>query len=391
MSPGSGRLWTTPADVVAAVRRRWDSGELLREQANGCWEPIRVGISGPTAREIADRFDEVRSWLRGWRSSATRHLRVEQRAVGGRHIGVNELPGAAWVDSVDQACHLLGVSAEAQAFDDVLAYTRARAPDLESWVTERPLRAVKSSSVWPSILDAVEWVAKVAPGTAYLREIDVPGVDTKFLERHKVVVGELLDRRLPADRIDVAHGRSDLARRYRLRRRPDYIRFRHLGEVGDGGFSELTVRVDELAARPLAASTVFVVENETTYLALPGHPEAVVVYGGGGALPFMERLPWLRERQVVYWGDLDTHGFAILSRLRARLPHTTSMLMDRATLLAHRDRWVTEATPTRGPLSFLDDGEGALFRDLVEDTYGQSVRLEQERIGFDAVRQAMRG
>lgn len=41
---------------------------------------------------------------------------------------------------------------------------------------------------------------------------------------------------------------------------------------------------------------------------------------------------------VHYWGDLDTHGSAILDRLRAWLPQTRSFLMDRETLLDHRER-----------------------------------------------------
>lgn len=42
------------------------------------------------------------------------------------------------------------------------------------------------------------------------------------------------------------------------------------------------------------------------------------------------------------WGDIDTHGFAILDRLRRHFPQVRSMLMDRATLLAHEGQWVTE-------------------------------------------------
>jgi hypothetical protein len=36
---------------------------------------------------------------------------------------------------------------------------------------------------------------------------------------------------------------------------------------------------------------------------------------------------------VLYWGDLDTHGFAILDELRAHCPHAESLLMNRATFL----------------------------------------------------------
>lgn len=93
-------------------------------------------------------------------------------------------------------------------------------------------------------------------------------------------------------------------------------------------------------------------------------------------------MRWLSNLPVWYWGDLDTHGFAILDRLRASLPQTTSFLMDRETLLAHRGRWVAEPSPTAASLARLDDDESALYRDLVEDRYEPAVRLEQERLDW---------
>ena len=91
----------------------------------------------------------------------------------------------------------------------------------------------------------------------------------------------------------------------------------------------------------------------------------------------------------MYWGDIDTHGFAILNRLRHHLPQARSMLMDRATLLDHRDHWVTEPSPTMVTLDRLDRAESALYADLISDAYAPSVRLEQERISFSAVEKAI--
>jgi hypothetical protein len=67
------------------------------------------------------------------------------------------------------------------------------------------------------------------------------------------------------------------------------------------------------------------------------------------------------------------------------------MLMDQATLLDHRDRWVTESTPTAVTLDRLTEAEAALYAGLVSATYGPSVRLEQERISFAAVEKAVAG
>jgi hypothetical protein len=151
----------------------------------------------------------------------------------------------------------------------------------------------------------------------------------------------------------------------------------------------MAVRVDELARHPLTVTTIIIVENEITFLALPHVPNSAAILGSGYAVPVLRALPWLAERQLIYWGDLDTHGFAILDRLRQFFPHVQSMLMDRETLLAHEKQWVTEPTPTIARLPALRADEAALYRDLVDDVHGKRVRLEQERIGFSAVIRAL--
>ena len=124
------------------------------------------------------------------------------------------------------------------------------------------------------------------------------------------------------------------------------------------------------------------IENEITFLSAPVPRDGMVLWGKGFEVDRAGSMPWLRDARIDYWGDLDTHGFAILDRLRAWLPQTRSILMDRATLLAHRERWVTEATPTTAALGRLDADERALYDDLVADRLGDRVRLEQERIDW---------
>jgi hypothetical protein len=164
------------------------------------------------------------------------------------------------------------------------------------------------------------------------------------------------------------------------------VRFR---SPGFAGFSELTVRTDEFAAPPPGARRAYVVENEITYLAFPLPGAAIVIFGGGYAVDVLEPLGWLADLDLVYWGDVDTHGFAILNRLRHRFGHARSMLMDRATLLAHRDQWVTEPRPTAAVLDLLDTEESELYRDLANGSFGPPVRLEQERIRFAAIERAL--
>jgi hypothetical protein len=58
-----------------------------------------------------------------------------------------------------------------------------------------------------------------------------------------------------------------------------------------------------------------------------------------------------------------------------------------ARLLA--SQWVTESDPSAVGLDLLNAEEAALYRDLVADAFGPSVRLEQERVSFAAVQQAL--
>jgi hypothetical protein len=222
----------------------------------------------------------------------------------------------------------------------------------------------------------------------YLRQVDVPGVHTKFIERHRTVLAALLDCLLPEHRVDRTCPPSDFAGRYVFRKKPAYVRFRRLS--AGHGFSELAVRVPELAAAPPAERTVFVVENEITYLAFPPTENAIVIFGEGYAASRLQPLQWLAGKNLVYWGDIDTHGFAILNRVRRSFEGTRSMLMDRATLLAHEGQWVGEANPTSEHLETLLPDESSLYNDLVEAVLGSSVRLEQERISYAAIQEAAR-
>jgi hypothetical protein len=383
----AGSDWTAPDEILGKLRRRWGRGEFLSRFASGLpWEPVVFGLRMPTAREVADRFDDVRAWAAGWRRR--QHFRIEHKTVGGRVVGSNELPARVHVDSYEQLWSLLGVLPEARLFTGLLDETEHRCPAVAEWMIEKPLDVLRYAEDWARLVDTVLWIEAHVHPEMYLRQVDVPGVDTKFIERHRTILSALLDRQLPEQRVDRSRPPSDFAGRYRFRGKPAYVRFRRL--TTGAGFSELSVRVSELAGLPPAVRTVFVVENEITYLAFPPADDAIVIFGEGYAAGKLEPLRWLADQDLVYWGDLDTHGFAILDRLRRTFGHVQSMLMDRATLLAHESQWVREPTPTTEHLATLLPDEAALYTDLVEDVLGTAVRLEQERISFSVAEEAVR-
>jgi hypothetical protein len=381
--------WTRPADVRETVRKRLAT--LLSGFAAGDEQvPFAVPVRGPGPAEIGERLAEAQKWAGEWEQAARGPLRVEYKEIGGRSFGRNRIPCRAWVDGYDQAWALLGARADAARVAALVDQTKARCPALVPWLVRRPVKALALSREWDRLLATVCWMDEHDVSRMYPRQVDVPGVDTKFIEQHKGVLAELLDLQLAPDRVN---GEADgFEERYGFRRKPGYVRLRlGAGLPVSAGFTELMVRVDELTAAPPGTARVYVVENETTYLAFPLPADAIVIFGGGYAIGLLEPLAWLADLDVVYWGDIDTHGFAILSRLRRRFPRLRSMLMDRGTLLAHRSQWVTESVPTTGPLEHLTADERQLYDDLVAGELAPAVRLEQERVSFTAIRQATGG
>lgn len=377
-------LWTRPADVRAAAARKWDSGVLLTRFAAGQeWEPLSFAIRGPSARQMGEHLAEVRRWAAEWAQAAGGPLRVEYKQVGGRHFGSNSIPGRAWLESFDDAWALLSAGPDVRRLTGLIE--SARGTRLIPWLTDHPMRALRLASSWDKLLATVRWIEQRQVPGMYLRQVDVPGVDTKFIERHKGVLAELLDAQLDPSRVTA--GAPDFAGRYGFLRRPGYVRFRLPKTFR--GFCELSVRTDELTAPPDGVTHAYVIENEITYLAFPVPAGAMVIFGGGYAVPVLEPLAWLASLGVSYWGDIDTHGFAILNRLRHHVPQARSLLMDRATLLDHRDHWITEPSPTAAALDRLDGAESSLYADLITNAYAPSLRLEQERISFSAIRAAM--
>jgi hypothetical protein len=127
---------------------------------------------------------------------------------------------------------------------------------------------------------------------------------------------------------------------------------------------------------------IFITENEINFLAFPALPKSIVIFGAGYGFDFLSDIPWIAGAAVYYWGDIDTHGFAILDQLRVHLPHAQSILMDKATLIAHRSFWVKEDRQETRNLSRLTQVEQQLYDDLRNHRLSKNLRLEQERIGF---------
>ncbi len=386
--------WTTPETIRAQVRKLWDSGRILASLAGG--EPVfprRLSLKKPTSAEMGRSFSEVREWI-GKLQGGEKKYRLVWQQIHHRTLGTNKVPAEVWVDSLEDALALIGRTDEADTFRALVALTAEKEPALVGWLLRRPLQGLALGDDWRLLLAVVSWLREHPRPAIYLRQVDIEGVDSKFIEHHRRVLSELFDLVLPAESIDGAHrGITGFCRRYGFYDKPVRIRFRLLDPairlVADMADQDITVTGGGFATLGPPITDIFITENEINFLTFPPRPASMVIFGSGYGFDTLAAASWLHSRRIYYWGDIDTHGFAILDQLRAHFGAANSFLMDRRTLLSHAQFWGREPQPVKGELARLSRDEQAVYDDLRFDRLGERLRLEQERIRFSWVGQAL--
>jgi len=358
-----GREWAADPDQASAAR-------------------LTVALHPPTEREALAELPAVRRWRDDWDA-----------------VHRAEPPGAgvtwssrSWpsVGTQTVPTHLEVIGADAIAAfarDDRWGFFRDRAATIRRTLGDTDaLRVAIRTHIgrlaaydehhFATVVEVAGWLVE-HPATGFRpRQVPVRGVDSKWLGVHRAIVTALVAAAIGSDGLGLVDA-------------DPLIRIRVLDPaLHPGGPHDFAAPPGELASLPLAPESVLVLENLESLLALPPLPGVVATHGSGFAVGALADVPWVRQARVLYWGDLDSNGFAILHAIRSRLSTVESVLMDTETLQQHRDLWVTEPKPARGTYATLDDAEAAAFEAL---RAAGDVRLEQERIPWDYAFAALTG
>lgn len=386
--------WSSTTDLKANLMRVWERGDLLRDALTDNHRfPLRLPLKTPDSTDLSSRFDAVRSWAAELTANSV--LRLELREVQHRVQGAQRLPTSAWIDSLEGALSWLDKHDEWKRFLSLVETTRHSLPGLLPWLEKHPLAALELSDDWPRLLAVVAWLIDNPRPNIYLRQVDLPGLHTKFIEAHRGVLAELLDLALPSEVVDnTKSGSRQFAARYGFLDKPVLIRFRVLDPEIMWGLGplcpDIALDAESFGRLCISAKRVFITENEINFLAFPRVAGSIVIFGAGYGWEALASCRWLHQCSIHYWGDIDTHGFGILDHLRAHFDHADSFLMDRATLDTHRQFWGVEESPLRADLLRLTEGERTLYHSLRDNSIRRGLRLEQEYISFGWLNQRLR-
>lgn len=374
----------SPDDIRLKALRRYT--EYLQSLMRGePFEPIEIkGVNAYTKTSLAEFQREMRLLMGASKEQCGYGYTIRYQRVKTRYLGEQELPVGIYFASAADYERFLGKETEVAVWRDWSERLSAEFAELRDWVLANPMKVVQYAAEWESILAVCRYFrANPRPGL-YVRQLPVP-VPTKFVERHQAILRELLDMML-GEQVDRAE--KQFERRYGLRYSESLVRFRLL-DAGlrrryFSGVEDMAVPVTTFERLALPVERVLVVENKTslyTALSLPDMPGTMVIFGGGYGVQSLRGAEWLDSvSDLWYWGDLDAHGFEILSQCRQYFPRVESVLMDAETFRTYFEGDAGVVVAEKSGL-LLTEAERALYELLVRNNW----RLEQEKIPQDYV------
>ena len=420
-------------DLLAKHYRRYLTTWLAQDDPEQ-W-PISIPLRPPTSTQVHDNPAGAAHWIRTWAQAGSPRLpwRVLWEERHWRGYGKQSVPVRVEVDDAAGVARLAGQLADWQMLSDRTRDIAARwggavephdpqqagARTVSAEAVARALEAVRhcDAADFDRALRVVDWLVANPSSGMLLRQVPVEGMDTKWLERHQGLVGALLEA---ARRMLALPGGSETGLKRETRPLDVVILDPALRPRSAGASTAIRhLRVDPAqladmweppAAEPEGSAhpeVVLVCENRQSLLALPDMAGVVALHGGGYAVDVLGQMPWAAALPLIYWGDLDRDGFAILDRLRHHHGCVTSVLMDTATLGRHRALCVSDPHPEPVTLTRLTPAEAETRAALMgsvaadggagvgsgadgrtgggpDDAVGTTpLRLEQERIAWD--------
>ncbi len=374
----------TPDDILKRAIRKYC--DVLRAWLSGEeFAPIEYPV-GALSNNLTERRHQIEV-LRDKSSEVVgTGYALLWDTVNTQALGKQTTPRRVLISTLDDYLELLRRHTEFSNFVADVHKIRKKFPSLEGWMQSRPQDVIEHQGKWDDLLLVCDYFVKHPRPNVYIRELPI-SVHTKFIESNQRILRDLFDILLPE--MAITQNEQDFNSRFGLKDKPSLVRIRLLEEQLEWQYGmridDLSLPVDQLAhllAEHIKPRRILIVENLTNFLTLPKTPNGIGIFGGGFAVHLLRDVQWLNHCDVVYWGDIDAHGFEILSDLRGLFPHVSSLMMDCETLETYAKYVVQGVAYSRiERFSHLTETEMLVVQDMVEHNW----RLEQEHISQDYV------
>jgi len=378
-------LVITPKALKQRALKVWQRGDIHRAylQQQTCF-PLDISLKSISAKSLLTDYSEIQDAIYTLRLDSQKYgYLISDKAISHRQLGEQKIPSVIIFPCETVFLSYLSKTAEFLQFQTLTRQSLEQDGLLLDWLIRYPFKVMQYATVWLNLLKVCRYFEAHPQPSCYIRQLDIKGVDSKFIEQHKSILSELLTQTLAESsyQADITGLKNNgFERRYGLLYDQPLIRLRILDKaLAINGLTDLTLTLREFKQLDIAAKTVFIVENKVTMLAFPDHLEAMVIFGLGYAVNLLAEAQCMQDRTLYYWGDLDADGMEILARMRQYYPQVKSMLMDEETLLHFVDLVVhAPAKSTVKALQHLTKAENELYQKIQQE----SLRLEQERISF---------
>lgn len=303
---------------------------------------------------------------------------LEFQTIKTKLLGIQDLPTSIFFDTEKDFLNFLGKEKEVEGFKISIEKITLAFPELKEWIIKNPLKVINNYTEWDGILNVCNYFKQNSKPNLYIRELPIP-VHTKFIEKNKAVIYDLLDILL-AENLNTEH--KEFEKRFHLKFNEPLIRFKildkQISQQYFSGIDDIAIPVSQFGTLYLPIKRVLVVENKTTLyttLTLPKMDGTIAIFGSGSGVNNLKNVQWLSNIELLYWGDIDVQGFEILSQFRSHFPHTKSMLMDKRTFDAFFEEH--SGTPTSNSTTLNLTAEEKQLYELLKTN---NWRLEQEKI-----------
>lgn len=300
---------------------------------------------------------------------------IEYQKVKTRRHGEQDIPVSIAFQTEHDYLKYIGKEQETTDFRKDVEVILSSFPELYDWVCRYPNKVLDNHKIWGDLLKVCSYFKGNLKPQLYIRELPIQ-VDTKFIERNKGIIKELLDI-IIAGAVNTDETRFEI--RFNLRYDEPVVRFRVLDKAMSqalfSGIDDLSVPISQFQEVEIPVEAIYIVENKMNMLTFPPIQKSIVVWGHGFGVDVLKDVAWLMSKKIFYWGDLDAQGFQILSEIRTHFPQVESFLMDRETFDRFYDEGIGTETNVEKVMCLTPE-EKELFDFLRSGNY----RLEQEKI-----------